>query len=204
MTKRCILIGAGEFVENKIDVNDLDFVIAADGGYHHCLKLGIVPHLVVSDFDSYSGGIEDVEVKQCRPEKDDTDMLLAIHEGLKRGYKHFVIYGGMGGRLEHTFANIQCMKYLSEKNVECWMISKDCKLSVLGNQSVEFDEEMEGYISLFSLSDESIVSIENLKYPLNHAVLTTSYPLGIDNEFIGKKSKIDVHKGYVLMILNKE
>lgn len=203
MKKRCVIIGAGEFLENKIDLFENDYVIAADGGYKHCLSVNIMPHLVVSDFDSYHEEIRNVEVIRCTPEKDDTDMLLAIHEGMKRGCDEFLIYGALGGRLEHTFANIQCLKYLCEHGFVAKMISKDCCVQVV-NDVIEFDEENQGYISVFSLSDFSVVSIENLKYPLDHGKLTTSYPLGIDNEFIGKKSKIVVHAGYVLVITNKE
>lgn len=203
MKNRCIIVGAGEFLENKIDIQENDLIIAADGGYKHCLSVNIKPHLVVSDFDSYHEEIQDVEVLRCVPEKDDTDMLLAIHEGIKRGYHEFIIYGGLGGRIEHSIANIQCLKYLSEQKISAKMISKDCVVQVV-HDCIEFDEEMKGYISLFSLSDCSIVTIEHLKYTLDHGKLTTSYPLGIDNEFIGKKSKIKVHEGYVLVITNKE
>lgn len=203
MKKRCIIIGAGEFLEDKIDIKENDLIIAADGGYKHCLSVNVKPHLVVSDFDSYHEDIVDVEVIRCTPEKDDTDMLLAIHEGMNRGYNEFIIYGGLGGRIEHSFANIQCLKYLCEQKIHAKMISRDCSVQVI-HDFIEFDEGMKGYMSVFSLSDHSIVSIENLKYTLDHGELTTSYPLGIDNEFIGKKSKIVVHEGYVLVITNKE
>ena len=203
MGKRCIIVGAGEFLENKIDIDENDFIIAADGGYKHCLSVNVMPHLVVSDFDSYHEDIKGVEVIRCVPEKDDTDMLLAIHEGIKRGYGEFIIYGGLGGRLEHSFANIQCLKYLCEQKIRAKMISKECFVQVV-DDIIEFDENCKGYISVFSLSDCSVVSIENLKYTLEYGKLSTSYPLGIDNEFIGKKSKIIVHEGYVLVITNKE
>ena len=203
MKNRCIIVGAGEFLEKKIDINENDYIIAADGGYKHCLSVNVMPHLVVSDFDSYHEDIQDVEVIRCVPEKDDTDMLLAIHEGIKRGCDEFVIYGALGGRLEHTFANIQCLKYLCEQGFVAKMISKDCCVQVI-RDVIEFNKENKGYISVFSLSDLSVVTIENLKYTLDHGKLNTSYPLGIDNEFIGKKSKITVHEGFVLVITNKE
>lgn len=203
MEKRCIIIGAGEFLENKIDIQKNDLIIAADGGYKHCLSVNVRPHLVVSDFDSYHEDIENVEVIRCVPEKDDTDMLLSIREGIKRGYNQFMIYGALGGRIEHSIANIQCLKYLCEQKIHALLISKDCVVQVV-DELIEYDEGMNGYISVFSLSDYSIVTIENLKYTLNHEKLSSSYPLGIDNEFIGKKSKIIVHEGCVLIITNKE
>lgn len=203
MKKRCVIVGAGEFLENKIEINENDFIIAADGGYKHCVSVGVKPHLVVSDFDSYHEEIKDVEVVRCVPEKDDTDMLLAIREGMQRGCHEFIIYGALGGRIEHSIANIQCLKSLCEQGYLAKMISKDCCVQV-SNDQIEFDEKNKGYVSVFSLSDTSVVSIKNLKYNLDHAMLTSSYPLGIDNEFVGKKSKIVVHEGCILVITNKE
>lgn len=203
--RRCVLIGAGEFKEKRIPLKENDFVIAVDGGYKVCLEMGIQPHLMVADFDSFKGDlIQDLEIVRSVPEKDDTDMLLAIHEGLRRGYDEFMIYGGMGGRIEHTFANIQCLKALSEKNVFGKLISGDCEICVISNRSISFDEKEEGYISVFSLTDKSIVSMEHLKYELDHYEMTSSYPIGAENEFIHQNSKITVHNGCICIIKNKE
>ncbi len=100
MSKKCILIGAGEMKEENISLQKNDFVIAVDGGYQYCLKLHIRPQLVVGDFDSYPHSISHVEVLRSQPEKDDTDMMLAIQAGLERGYDEFVMYGAMGGRFD--------------------------------------------------------------------------------------------------------
>lgn len=204
MEKRCICIGAGEFKEKTILVHPNDFVIAVDGGYQHCLDIGIKVDLVVSDFDSYQKEIDKVEVKRSSPVKDDTDMLLALHEGMSRGYSEFVLYGAMGGRIEHTLANIQCLKYLCENNAHGVMISENSMIDVRNFGCAEYDEHCKGYISVFSLTDQSIISIDNLKYPLDHKTITTSYPLGIDNEFIQKKSKITIHKGCICIIKSEE
>lgn len=203
--KKCICIGAGEFYETNIPRQEGDLLIAVDGGYTHCRNLGLKVDVMVSDFDSYSGEkIEDAEVLESNPIKDDTDMLLALQEGLKRGYREFVIYGGLGGRIEHSFANIQCLKYLCEHNAHGTLISKSCVIDVLNQGIYEFDETETGYISVFSLSDTSCISIENLKYTLDHAKLNSSYPIGIDNEFIQKKGQITIHEGCICIIKNKE
>lgn len=202
--KKCILIGAGEFYEKEIPIEKEDLVIACDGGYAYCQQLKITPHLVVSDFDSYKNEIKDVKVNRSQPEKDDTDMLLGIQEGLNQGYHEFVIYGAMGGRIEHTLANIQCLKYLLDHDAHGVMISKNVSIDVMGEGCIEYSEYEKGYISVFSLNDNSLVSIENLKYPLDHAILSNAYPLGIDNEFIQKKSRITVHQGCVCIIQHKE
>ncbi|WP_273402264.1 thiamine diphosphokinase [Traorella massiliensis] len=203
MNKRCILIGAGEMKEKNISLEKNDFVIAVDGGYQYCLNLNIHPDLVVSDFDSYPHEIKGIEILRSQPEKDDTDMMLAILAGLERGYDEFVIYGGMGGRLEHTLGNIQCLNFLCQKKAHGIMISQNSRVEVLGKGSRSYDASMSGYISIFSLADESVISIENLKYSLDHKRISNATTLGVDNEFIGKESKITLHEGCICIVITE-
>ena len=122
--QRCILIGAGDCNVQKIETKPEDLVIAVDGGYDTCRKYAIVPDLIVGDFDSAqeSDMPQIAEIAKIAPdhvvvlptEKDDTDMLAAIRIGLLEGCQEFRIYGGMGGRLEHTLANLQCLIYLKQ------------------------------------------------------------------------------------------
>ncbi len=203
MSKKCILIGAGEMKEENISLQKNDFVIAVDGGYQYCLKLHIRPQLVVGDFDSYPHSISHVEVLRSQPEKDDTDMMLAIQAGLERGYDEFVMYGAMGGRLEHTIGNIQCLNYLCQKKAHGVLVSQNSRVEVLCEGSRCFDASMRGYISVFSLVEESLISIENLKYPLDHKGLSNATTLGVDNEFIGKESKITLHRGCICIVVTE-
>ena len=50
--KRCIIIGAGEFYEKIWDYEKEDFLIAADGGFEHLRKMGVMPNLLIGDMDS--------------------------------------------------------------------------------------------------------------------------------------------------------
>ena len=109
----CIIVGAGELTVDAIPVRPEDFVIAADGGYAHCRQLGVEPDLILGDFDSLdeenrrrveafrSGSPDRVQILPVV--KDDTDMLAAMKEGLKRGFVSFDLYAAaQGKRLSHT------------------------------------------------------------------------------------------------------
>ena len=125
MDRKCIVIGAGDLTVGEIPGWEEAFCIAVDGGLGYCGVLGIEPDLILGDFDSVSEGEARavVQLEQEIPhrvirlpvEKDDTDMLAALKEGLGRGYRDFRIYGGTGGRLDHTLANIQCLLYLKKQ-----------------------------------------------------------------------------------------
>ena len=107
-SKICYIFGAGEQSSCDIRLSGSDLVIAADGGFDYLKKLGLRADIVLGDFDSLSDSQNLPEDFIRYPkEKDDTDMMIAIKEGLARGYRTFRIYGGLGGRLDHTIANLQ-------------------------------------------------------------------------------------------------
>lgn len=76
---------------------------AADAGYQTLSKLGARIDRVVGDFDSMGEVPVHPNVRVHPAEKDETDMMLAVRTGLHLGYRSFLIYGGLGGRLDHNY-----------------------------------------------------------------------------------------------------
>lgn len=212
MEGKCIVIGAGDLTVGMLEKGESDLVIAVDGGLGYCSVLEVEPDLILGDFDSVSGeeakALEALEqqiperIIRLPREKDDTDMLAALKEGLRRGYRDFRIYGGTGGRFDHTLANIQCLLFLKRQGAVGYLMDGTGMILVLVDEAVEFDNNLEGYLSLFSLSEESVgVTIRGMKYPLNQAVIRNDFPLGISNEFTGETAAISVEKGQLVCML---
>lgn len=209
----CILIGAGDLTISEIQMQEDDLCIAVDGGFEYCKLLEIVPDYIVGDFDSMgekaaeeAAGIarlQEDRVILLPTQKDDTDMLAAIRLGLAEGFRSFRIYAGMGGRFEHTIANIQCLLYLKEQGAVGYLMDGTGMTLVAKEEEISFRDSMEGYMSLFSMGDKAVVSIENMKYTLKEKEIKNSNPVGISNEFLpGKKGKVTVHSGAVMLIVN--
>lgn len=210
----CILIGAGDLTVGSIPYDpQKDCVIAVDGGVMYCGVLEMEPDYIIGDFDSvdseYGEAVEGVreaapeKVITLPVEKDDTDMLAAVKHGLKLGYKSFRLYGANGGRLEHTIANIQLLKYLKEQGAVGYIMDGSGMILLAINEAVSFRDSMEGYVNVFSLNETARgVTIRGLKYELTQATLTNALPLGISNEFIGVQSEIRVEDGALLIIVN--
>ena len=212
MDGKCFVIGAGDLTVGTLEVSKKDFVIAVDGGLGYCSLLGVEPDLILGDFDSVSPeeakAVEALEqqiperILRLPREKDDTDMLAALKEGLRRGYRDFRIYGGTGGRFDHTLANIQCLLYLKKHGAVGYLVDGTGMILVLMDESVEFQKELEGYLSLFSLTEESVgVTIRGMKYPLEQAVVRNDVPIGISNEFTGEAAVVSVEKGQLVCML---
>ena len=198
----CCIFGAGEYYGDTVEIPDAELIIAADAGIAFLENNGIVPDIAVGDFDSFHNAVNAKQTLRLPVEKDDTDTLAAVREGLKRGCNTFYIYGGTGGRTAHTLANIQTLAFINERGAQAYLIGKNEIFTVI-DKEISFDEKMRGYISVFAMGTARGVNISGLKYELSNAELTDSFPLGVSNEFIGKKSSISVNNGKLLIVYNQ-
>ena len=201
---KCVIFCAGELDSLAAPLNQGDFVIAADGGLLHTRALGITPDLVLGDFDSLGFVPEGATVFPV--EKDDPDSMLAVREGLARGFHEFWLYGGLDGkRLDHTVANFQTLQFLADQGAFGYLIGKDYIVTVVKNGALEFSAEAKGILSLFCLgSDATGVTLTGLKYTLTNGTLTAGLPLGVSNHFIGKEASVSVEDGSLLVIYPRE
>lgn len=176
-----------------------DYVIAVDAGYARLC--GVEPDLVVGDFDSLGYVPEHEEVVRLPVHKDDTDTLFAVKLGLEKGYKKFVILGGVGERLDHTLANIQSLMYLTNRGARGCLLGTDAAMSLLKGGSLSFSGSPEGIVSVFAYGDTARgVTLEGLEYPLDGATLTTDYPLGVSNRFTKQPARVTVESGCLLVV----
>lgn len=204
-TAICYIVGAGDNYGLDFTPTSNDFVIAADAGIRYLEQSGVTANLVIGDFDSLDGTPTHPNTTTLSAEKDDTDMLAAVREGIKAGYSSFHIYCGMGGRIDHTIANIQILAYLSQNNMQGFLFGKDSVITAITNRKLSFDPIPSGYVSVFSYTEKSEgVYLHGLKYKLENATLTNTFPLGVSNEFIGKESSISVRAGTLLIVFPKE
>lgn len=209
---KCIIVAAGDLTVSEMDISEGDLVIAVDGGLEYCRALGMEPDLVLGDFDSVGEELlaqvelwersDPERVVRLKPEKDDTDTLAAVRVALERGYNSFLLYGAMGGRLEHTIANIQCLLFLRHHGAVGYMMDAGRMCFVMEDEERRFGASMRGYLSLFSLGEKAEgVDIRGMKYELNDAVITNDFPIGISNEFIGQEAVVRVKRGQLLGIV---
>lgn len=197
--KVCFIVGAGNMYGN-ICPDKEDIVIAADGGYRHLEKLGITPDITIGDFDSLNGTPQRSKNTITLPkEKDDTDTLAAVRTGLEKGFSLFHIYGGTGGRSDHTVANIQTLSFIRSHKASGFLFGENEVFTVIDSE-IGFESIPCGYISVFALGKAEGVTISGLKYSAENVSLDDCFPLGTSNEFIGKESKISVKEGRLLIV----
>jgi len=203
--KRCYIAGAGDFCNTALPEKG-DYIIAADAGYTALTSRNITPDVVIGDFDSLGFVPEHPNVIRSSADKDDTDMMLAVKFGLLLGNTHFVINGGLGGRFDHTYSNIQTLVYLTDHEATGMLYDDDTCITVIKNNSYKFsaDEAVAGSkISIFCYSEKAKgVTLTGLKYQLKNALLTNDNPTGISNEFTGNDASVEVKNGILVIVFN--
>lgn len=205
---KCVIFTGGIINDYSfIDKSELSdcLIICADAGYLHAKKLGLKTDIIVGDFDTLNYVPDEVpEVIRHMPEKDDTDTMLAIRTAVDRGFKDIVMYGALGGRFDHSFANIQTLAFAMSCGAECKIITENEIIFMIKNTSVDVRRKVGFSLSLFSYGDVCEgVSENGVKYPLDNATLTHSFPLGVCNEIIEDIAHITVKDGKMLIIQSK-
>ncbi|MBQ8198082.1 MAG: thiamine diphosphokinase [Lachnospiraceae bacterium] len=207
----CYIVAAMK-TEYRIDKNPEDFVIAADGGYAQ--EFGCRPDAVIGDFDSLGYVPKGANVQVYPKQKDDTDMMLAVKLGLEKGYTDFILIGGLGGRLDHTLANIQTLAYLAMRGAKGVLCSDEADVYLLSGEATGqesalsvlcFPADTKGIFSVFSYGRQAEdVCIRGAEYEVEHACLTDDFPLGVSNSFVGSEVTVSVGRGRLLVVRQKQ
>jgi thiamine pyrophosphokinase len=200
------VIFAGGSIDKTIWENEQRndwLVICADGGYCHVTELGIVPDMIIGDCDSCALSYpKDVPHSIYPSEKDETDTELCLNWAIEQGCKEVLILGGIGGRLDHEFANINLLLYGLKRGVKVRLRNEQNEIFMM-DRSFSIAPQDKKYISFFAYGGNvEEFSVKGLKYELAPVTLTCDMVRTACNEFLqGKKGEISFKKGYLLVML---
>ena len=208
--KPCLLIGSAPMGEGALfrDISPEDwFIICADGGLDIAQRHGIRPHLVVGDFDSaVSRPVQSVETIVLPTAKDDTDMMFAIKEGFRRGCRDFRIFGGLGARLDHSYANFCALRYIAQQGGTGILEDDDTWIGLVHPEkpTLTLYHQQGRTVSVFPFGEPSCtLSYEGMRYPLEHGTLTVSEPVGVSNVVEHEQAQVTLHEGCAIVLLMK-
>lgn len=200
----CVIVSAGKITDYDVMrtyIQDEDYIIAADGGYRHLGPLRVRCDYFIGDFDSYSG-TPDCPSERYPSEKDDTDTMLAIKHGLLKGLDSFILLGGLGGRLDHTIANLSALEYLKSHGAGGMLADETSVIRLLGTGDSLSPTMHGGYLSIFPFGcDTAVVSMSGVQYPLSRQRLHSDFPLGVSNRVTSETDfSIKIHEGKILVV----
>lgn len=180
-----------------------------DRGVYLLLEAGITPLFTYGDFDSVSEAErryidERLDIDPVESEKDDTDLEIALRDLVRKGYDSIDVYGATGGRLDHLFGNVQLLLNPELAGVRIRIIDPQNVLELLseGEHEPVRNEAMK-YVSFIPLREDTVLTLDGFKYPLDAARLRVGSTLTISNEFIHEKAYVKTSQP-VLMIQSND
>lgn len=191
----------------RVLIGTPDLVLCADRGAAHALNMGLMPDMVLGDFDSASAELvaelesKGIPLQRVPAAKDETDTHLALNEAIGRGATEIVLVGGTGDRLDHTLSNLMLLPGLpanvpvvivDAKNV-IRLLRPGGRLTITGRPG--------DLLSLLPLSPavKGVVA-EGVRWPLDGAILRWGESLGVSNQLAENEAFVAVREGYLLVI----
>lgn len=212
MNKRTVIVSGGklepEFALPILKAEETEFVIGVDRGLVFLNEYGIKPDYLVGDFDSTPRELVDyyreeinVPVREFNPVKDASDTEIALRLCLDLHRKDIWILGATGNRIDHLWANVQCLQIALDAGANARIIDNYNQIRLLERGITLKKEEAFGkYFSLFPLElPVDALSINGAKYPLKNHFLKPVDSLCVSNEF--EEDEVEIIFSYGKLIL---
>lgn len=194
----------------RAELAQVDYLVCADGGADAAIQSGRLPDALVGDLDSITpenlaiceqAGIE---VLRYPRQKDETDLELALERAadIAQPGADILLYGGTGGRIDHFLGNLALLLGYARQGRRLRLKDPQHEMWVLqGRESIHGEQNKE--LSLIVLSETAVVTTQGLYYPLDQATLVQHSPRSVSNVLIEEDVVIEVHSGWVLVVLLK-
>ena len=192
-----------EYLKNNADRNSK--VIAADHGYETCKSAGIMPDIIVGDFDSASYPDYNCELIKLPHEKDNTDTFYCVKEAIKRGADAIEIYCALGGRMDHSLSNIIALKYCLDSGVDAVIKDRHNEISMHDKAFYIPKSEKHKYYSVFAFGAPVTGLVQKgAEYELCGVTLSPYDNFSISNEVAADKAFVDFKSGIIMLVLSND
>jgi thiamine pyrophosphokinase len=185
-------------------------VVAADGGSLTLDRWGIVPDLLVGDLDSVSSekatelGRRGARIVPFPPQKDQSDLELAMRYALESGADDIVILGAFGGRLDHALANVLLLADPAYRGVGIRAVQGETQIrAAFGPSEMALRGPAGSIVTLLPVrTDANGVRARGLLYPLDRETLHFGRSRGLSNVVTSLPASVSLESGVLLVIEN--
>ena len=213
-----IIITGGDIdlslLESYISQNRYATVRSVDAAVKKLEEINKMPNVMVGDFDTltdesrlehYAG--LGVEIVRHNPVKDFSDSELAIDWAYKRNISEIVVFGALGRRFDHTFANILLLQKYKKLGVDITIIDRFNRIYVKSNPFILEKRSVWGkYISFFAIREKVLIeSLTGVAYPVENKYLDNieSPSLFISNEIVEDYMSV-IFNGEILVVESRD
>ncbi|MCI6536144.1 thiamine diphosphokinase [uncultured Eubacterium sp.] len=190
-----------------------DYVVCADAGMKFCHAAGILPDLILGDFDSVDDASYSYFKEKC-PErmeqfpthKDETDTELALLRAIAAGADTVTMIGATGTRMDHVMGNIQMLKLAMDKGVSCQIVDAHNRIRMVqGQAELKKSDQFGKYVSLLPFTPEVIgITLKGFAYEVEDFTLVSGIARGVSNELEAETGTITCREGILLVIESRD
>ena len=197
----------GSMVQRSLTHLSNPYILCADGGALNAVKFGYTPQTIIGDLDSLTAQqvtdfkAQGATIEQYPPEKDETDLELALHWCIAHDASNIYIIGGLGGRFDQTLANIYLLTLpeLEATHIEVVDAEQSIRLLQVGQHNISGN--IGDTISLIPISNQVTgITTHNLQYPLNNETLHVGPARGVSNVMTTTTAQISIEAGALLIV----
>lgn len=203
---RCLLMANGIYGDITIYyelAHRADLVVCADGGANFAYQMGVTPDCIVGDLDSIRPEVKEYFAQQgvrfivYPAAKDFTDFQLALKAAEEMGADEIILVGTLGGRLDHTLANLYICIDAVEKGRKIIHFGPDVTIYLV-NSRLRLQGRVGDLVSVMALAGKvSGITLEGFAFPLEEAELYPENPIGVSNRMTAETVAISVGEGIV-------
>lgn len=222
--KKIIIVCGGVFDEDlaREFLQEKDrYVIAADRGLSHLIRMGIRPDAVIGDFDSVSEmdrvaietyeRIGDAKVVRLNPVKDSTDTEAALRMAMEQEGE-IIILGATGRRLDHSLANIRLLGLGLETGRSITIMDTLNRMRMCstehgskGHITISRSEQYGKYVSVFPVGGPVRgLSMRGFAYSLEDTDIDDFSTLTVSNEITAEEGDITFKEGTLLVVESRD
>jgi thiamine pyrophosphokinase len=184
-----------------------DLLIAADGGSRHLQQIGLIPAVLIGDFDSLEEAELDryraagVEIIQHPAQKDFTDLELALQYAQRRGAGEIWVLAALGARWDQTLANLLLPASRELASCRIALIDGPQEIRLVRSGDILEVRPPRGYSHLSCWGDALGVTTQNLEYPLRGETLVFGETRGVSNVLLGERASVQLERGLLLCVV---
>jgi thiamine pyrophosphokinase len=207
---KAVVIAHGDVdPDDRAHLEGAELVVAADGGAVALERWGVVPHAIVGDLDSL--GLERARAYEARgvtvvpysPEKDESDLELAIAYAVRAKADDILLLGILGGaRFDHELANTLLIAAGGYLGMRMRAVRGEVTVRALhGGGKLDLDGAPGDLVTLLAVrGDAEGVRTHRLRYPLAGETLHFGAARGLSNVVVSAGASVACDRGVLLVI----
>lgn len=204
MSNILISINGDCTVERNQLKNEYEHIFGVDGGTEYLYKLLLQPTQIIGDFDSIDENTkkrairDGADINSFDPDKDRTDLEIALDVARKNKGKDITIIGGEGNDIDHLFGNLLTISSFHSTEEIMWVTKLE---TIIFSTKQFFKIKKNSTFSILPLSRIENLSIKGAKWDIDNENIPYGSTRTLRNNALSEEIFIEAKNGKFCLIV---